>query len=175
MKRYLTEREVVMIFETLKRSHLKRIMIVSVIVVIISVCIFNFTRAKYRYTQSIPLVNGIINYSLADLNIIALYQQNDSGGYDEISTVPTAGYVINEEKSYCKVSGEQDKNVKLYTNGKGEHVFSNLKKGSKCYLYFDMGGNGYKTLLENYTTLIKRDNFTSKIETVMANILQEIH
>lgn len=80
MKRYLTEREVVMIFETLKRSHLKRnIMIVSVIVVIISVCIFNFTRAKYRYTQSIPLVNGIINYSLADLNIIALYQQNDSG------------------------------------------------------------------------------------------------
>lgn len=172
MKRYLTEREVVMIFETLKRSHLKRnIMIVSVIVVIISVCIFNFTRAKYRYTQSIPLVNGIINYSLADLNIIALYQQNDSGGYDEISTVPTAGFVINEEKSYCKVSGEQDKNVKLYTNGKGEHVFSNLKKGSKCYLYFDMGGNGYKTLLENYTTLIKRDNFTSKIETVMAKTL----
>ena len=61
-------------FETLKQSHLKRnIMIGVVAVLIISAVVLNFTRAKYRVTQSIPLVNGTINYSLADLNIVALY------------------------------------------------------------------------------------------------------
>ena len=59
--------------ETLKRSHLKRNIIIGVVVVaIISAIILNFTRAKYRTTQSIPLVNGTINYSAADLNIVAI-------------------------------------------------------------------------------------------------------
>ena len=60
--------------ETLKKSHLKRNIIIGVVVVaIISTVILNFTRAKYRVTQSIPLVNGTINYSLPDLNIVGLY------------------------------------------------------------------------------------------------------
>ena len=60
-------------FEVLKKSHLKRNIIIGVVVVaIISAVILNFTRAKYRTTQSIPLVNGTINYSLADLNIVAI-------------------------------------------------------------------------------------------------------
>lgn len=46
-------------FETLKKSHVKRnILIGVVIVLIISAVILNFTKAKYRVTQSIPLVNG---------------------------------------------------------------------------------------------------------------------
>ena len=61
-------------FETLKQSHLKRnIIIGAVAVLIISAVILTFTRAKYRVTKSIPLVNGTINYSLADLNVVALY------------------------------------------------------------------------------------------------------
>ena len=60
--------------ETLKRSHLKRNIIIGVLVVaIISAIILTFTRAKYRTTQSIPLVNGTINYSLPDLNIVWTY------------------------------------------------------------------------------------------------------
>ena len=55
-------------FETLKQSHLKRnIMIGVVAVLIISAVVLNFTRAKYRVTQSIPLVNGTINYTLPDI------------------------------------------------------------------------------------------------------------
>ena len=51
--------------ETLKKSHLKRNIIIGIItVVVISTLILNFTRAKYRVTESIPLVNGTINYSL---------------------------------------------------------------------------------------------------------------
>ena len=62
-------------FETLKKSHLKRNIIIGIVVVlIISAVILNFTRAKYRTTQSIPLVNGTINYSLPDLNIMDLCQ-----------------------------------------------------------------------------------------------------
>ena len=61
-------------FETLKKSHLKRNIIIGVVVVlIISAVILNFTRARYRVTQSIDLVNGTINYTLPDLNIVGLY------------------------------------------------------------------------------------------------------
>ena len=49
-------------FEVLKKSHLKRNIIIGVILIaIISAVVLNFTRAKYRVTQSIPLVNGTIN------------------------------------------------------------------------------------------------------------------
>ena len=60
-------------FQVLKRSHLKRNIIIAVVVVaIISAVILNFTRAKYRTTQSMPLlINGTINYTLADLNIVS--------------------------------------------------------------------------------------------------------
>ena len=60
-------------FEVLKKSHLKRNIIIGVVVVgVISVIVLNFTRAKYRVTQSIPLVNGTINYTPYDLNIVAI-------------------------------------------------------------------------------------------------------
>ena len=50
--------------ETLNRSHLKRNIIIGVLIVcIIAAIILNFTRAKYWVTESIPLVNGTINYS----------------------------------------------------------------------------------------------------------------
>ena len=69
-----TERETNMKIQTLKQSHLKRdILIAGVIVLIISAVILQFTRARYRVTESIPLVNGVINYTAPDLNTIALY------------------------------------------------------------------------------------------------------
>lgn len=60
-------------FKVLKRSHVKRNIILGAIaVLIISAVVLTFTRAKYRVTESIPLVNGTINYSLTDLNVIAM-------------------------------------------------------------------------------------------------------
>ena len=60
-------------FEVLKRSHLKRNIIIGVIAVfIISACILNFTQAKYRVTESIPLINGTIHYTPYDLNLVAM-------------------------------------------------------------------------------------------------------
>ena len=87
--------------ETLKKSHLKRNIIIGVVVVlIISAVILNFTRAKYRVTQSIPLVNGTINYSLADLNIVAITVDGES-----VDAIPDGNYELTEE-SYCTVNGE---------------------------------------------------------------------
>ena len=57
-KRYdniLEERGDSMEFEVLKRSHLKRNIIIGVVIVlIISALVLQFTHAKYRVTKSVP-------------------------------------------------------------------------------------------------------------------------
>ncbi len=138
-------------FETLKRSHLKRNIIIGVVaVLLISAIILNFTRAKYRVTQSIPLANGTINYIPYDFKMVAMYQKEDGGEYIEIEQMPSSGYVINEEKSYCEINGEKDNNVKLSTID-GNHTFANLQKGSKCYLYFDEKTLTVESIIANKT------------------------
>ena len=121
-------------FQTLKKSHLKRNIIIGVIIVgIISAVVLNFTRAKYRTTQSIPLVNGTINYSLADLNIVAIVVDGK-----EVDTIPDGNYELTSE-SYCTVNGEKEESVKLSYDSatKGLSVTPMTTKGTKCYLYFD--------------------------------------
>ncbi len=126
--------------ETLKKSHLKRnIIIVVIVVALITTLILNFTRAKYRNTQSIPLINGTITFNNADLNVIAMYQQDDTGEYVSIDKVPNGGTKLNQEKSYCEVNGEKDDTISMnYENGKV--YIGVVSKGTKCYLYFDDGG-----------------------------------
>ena len=116
-------------FEVLKRNHLKRNIIIAVIVIsIISAIILNFTSAKYRVTDSIPLINGTINYKPYDFKLMAMYQEQD-GEYVEVDKMPSSGYVINEEKSYCTIDNvNKDEESVLYTNDNGEHVISGLKK-----------------------------------------------
>ena len=153
--------------ETLKKSYLKRNIIIGVVaVLIISAVILNFTRAKYKVTQSIPLVNGTINYIPYDFKMIAMYQENDNGEYENIDIMPNSGYIIDELQSYCTVDGKnKDENARLYTNTSGEHVISNLQKGSKCYLYFDKYRQPtlQDIILSNATTIITRSSFSSTI------------
>ena len=86
--------------ETLKKSHVKRNIIIGVLVVgVISAVILQFTRAKYRTTQSIPLVNGTINYTLADLNIVAITVDGES-----VDTFPDGNYELLDT-SYCTIDG----------------------------------------------------------------------
>ena len=124
-----------MIFETLKRSHLKRNIIIALIAVgIISAMVLNFTRAKYRTTQSMPLLNGTINYTLADLNIVAMYLDGS-----EIDTLPDGNYELTEE-SYCtNEENVRDETITLSYDSatKGLSVSPMTKKGTKCYLYFE--------------------------------------
>ncbi len=142
-------------FQTLKKSHLKRNIIIGVVcIAIISAVVLNFTRAKYRTTQSIPLVTGTINYSLADLNIVAITIDGK-----EVDTIPEGNYELTSE-SYCTVNGKEDSSIKLSYDSttKGLSVTPMTSKGTKCYLYFDtdLGGNAGEEILTHYKTIKTR-------------------
>ena len=127
-----------MTYETLKRSHLKRNILIAVVVVaIISAIILNFTRAKYRTTQSMPLIQGTINFSPSDLNLMAVYL-NKNGETISSDKVPHVGYTLNTEQSICEVNDVEDLETEIvYENG---YLYVNKlsHKGTKCTAYFDL-------------------------------------
>ena len=124
-------------FETLKQSHLKRnIMIGVVAVLIISAVVLNFTRAKYRVTQSIPLVNGTINYTLPDIQIVGLY----INGVEAEELDSTKSYTLDTTQSTCtykdgtaidNLTLSYDSDTKTFT------IAPYTTKGTKCTLYFE--------------------------------------
>ena len=130
-------------------------------VAIISAVILNFTRAKYRVTQSIPFIQGTINYTLADLNIVAMYLDGS-----EIDTLPDGNYELTSE-SYCTTEDDvRDESITLSYDSatKGLSVSPMTKKGTKCYLYFEEhkipAGD---TILAHYQTVLTRTSFSSTI------------
>ena len=130
-------------FEVLKRSHVKRNILIGVLVVLIlSAIILTFTKAKYKITESIPLVNGTINYELSDFNLIGAYiQEGDS--YTQVDEIPTSGYELNVEKSYCTVNNENINATLNYDMETQNLTITPLTtKGTKCYLYFDEKASG---------------------------------
>ena len=119
-------------FQTLKKSHLKRNIIIGVVaVLIISAIVLNFTRAKYRTTQSIPLVNGTINYSASDLNIIAITIDGEKA-----DTIPVGNYMLLDS-SYCTIDGEEAE-VEISWDAKTQTLtlIPFTTRGTKCYLDF---------------------------------------
>ena len=156
-------------FEVLKKSHLKRNLLIGVTTIaVLTAGIFTFTKAKYRTTQSIPLVNGTINYELSDLNLVGVYIKGDDG-YTKSDTIPESGYVLNEEESYCTVNGERDDNITLSYDvaTKSLSVSPMATKGTKCYLYFDealcqAGAEACNTILAD-KTLATRTDFTTTV------------
>ena len=138
-------------FEVIKRSHVKRNIIIALIAVgIISAIVLNFTRAKYRTTQSIPLINGTINYELSDFNLIGAYIQNGDD-YTPTNEIPSSGYEFNSEKSYCTVNNE---NIDVTLNYDMEtqtiSVVPLTTKGTKCYLYFDEASSATDVIEDTY-------------------------
>jgi len=125
-------------FETLKKSHKKQIVIgVIAICLVGGVLTFRTTRAKYKVTQSVNIVNGIINYKPYDFKIMAMYKSDGEFNYIEIEDMPGNDYTINEEKSYCNMtSGDRDTGAILKTIN-GNHTIGKLKKNDRCYFYFD--------------------------------------
>ena len=156
-----------MTYETLKRSHLKRnIIIAIVIVLVLSAIILTFTRAKYRTTQSMPLLNGTINYTLADLNIVAMYLDGS-----EIDTLPDGNYELTSE-SYCtNEENVRDESITLSYDSetKGLSVSPMTKKGTKCYLYFEempytCKGSACESILANMTDFRTRNDFSTIVK-----------
>ena len=130
-------------FEVIKRSHVKRNILIGVIIVLILIAvILTFTRAKYRITKSLPLVNGTINYELSDFNLIGAYIQ-EGDNYIQVNEIPTSGYEFNSEESYCTVNGENINATLNYDMETQNLTITPLTtKGTKCYLYFDEKASG---------------------------------
>ena len=163
-------------FEVLKKSHLKRNIIIGVLVVgVISAIVLNFTRAKYRVTQSIPLVNGTINYIPYDFKLIAMYQENDSGEYESIDTVPESGYQLNEEQSYCEVNGEEDASISVSydTDTRSLSISPMTTKGTKCYLYFDIQKPLLRDEILAGKDIQERSSFSSVLSTNTNGIIYQ--
>ncbi len=149
-----------------KMKNHKKIIIGGLITLgIIGSLILTISKAKYKNVESIDLANGIINYKPYDFKIMAMYK-NDGGGDVEINEMPSSGYAINEEKSYCYTtdSNNHDSNAKLYTDNKGQHVIANLDKNGKCYLYFDIKNFAEDIIIEDKTGIVQRINFTGIAE-----------
>ena len=105
-------------FEVLHRSKRKQFIIAGCFVVLILVAIvIGVTFAKYRVTKSIELASGTVNYTRADLNLVGVYleKKDEAGQYDSSEDVPTSGYTLNTEKSYC--TGSEGVSI-TYTGGK---------------------------------------------------------
>ena len=147
-------------FEVLKKSHLKRNIIIGVVaVLIISAVILNFTRAKYRVTESIPLVNGIINYSLPDLNIVGLYID----GVEATELDSSKAYTLDTTQSTCTYKdGTEISDLSIsYDSETGQLQISPFTtKGTKCTLYFEEQVLVRDTILANYPTQLIRDDFS---------------
>jgi len=93
-----------------------------------------------------------------DFKIMAMYK-NDGNGDIATKTMPTSGYDINSEKSYCTLDNiNKDTSIKLYTNASGEHIISGLSKSSKCYLYFDKSSGITEILTNNKLILLENKN-----------------
>ena len=136
-------------YEVLKRIHIKRNIIVAVIIILIlSAIILTFTKAKYKTTASIPLVNGTINYDLSDLNLIGVYIQ-EGEEYKQTNEIPSSGYKFNSEESYCTINNERDDTITLSFDMTTQNltVTPLTKKGTKCYLYFDEQASGNEYIL----------------------------
>lgn len=124
-------------FETLKKSHLKRNIIIGVVaVLIISAAILTFTRAKYRVTESIPLVNGTINYTLPDLNIVGLYIDGEEAS--ELDSTKT--YILDTTQSTCTYrDGSAIPNLSIsYDSNTGELQISPLQRKEQDVPYILM-------------------------------------
>ena len=157
-------------YEVLKRGHIKRNILIALLVVsLISSLILNFTQAKYRVTESIPLIQGTINFSPSDLNIVAMYLNQDGAiPAGETDIAPKFGYTLNEEQSFCEVNDEKIENA-AFTYESGLLGFYNLnRKGTKCSLYFDLIPDN-----ENPTLSISTSGTDNSI-TVKANTTDNI-
>ncbi len=141
-------------FETIKKDNRKKWVVgVIAILAITSVVFFVSTRANYKTTERLNLINTKVNWNPTDLEIVSI-KLKDGDNYTDTNTVPTSGYTLSNE-SYCTVNGSRDTNIPIeYKDGKVSVGIS--KKGTKCYLFFDksnlkdiiLASNGGETIIK---------------------------
>ena len=160
--------------ETLKRNKLKKYGGIVLVFIAVIVTVVQLTsRAKYKTTQSIELARGTINYTVPDLNLVSMYIE-DSGEYKASDTVPSNGYKLNQDKSYCAVNGNKDSSITFGYENKLVNLYGLGKKGTKCYLYFDSHackGISCESILTNINTIKTRNDFSTTLTDATTGVI----
>ena len=114
-------------FETLKRSHLKRNILIGVVVIaIISAVVLQFTRAKYIFTDKMPLINGTVNYSPYDITVTSKLLVGEDTTID-LEEIPTSSNV-----SLVSATCTNDAVLTWNASENGYEVSNLTHKGTKC-------------------------------------------
>ena len=130
--------------------------IVCVVVLMVTL-IITTSIAKYRTTESIPLIQGTINFSPSDLSLMAVYL-NKNGDTISSDKVPHIGYTLNTEQSICEVNDVEDLETEIvYENG---YLYVNKlsHKGTKCTAYFDLIPDSENPVINSISTTSLNDS-----------------
>ncbi len=153
--------------EKLSKGNKRKIAIaITILVLAIGIIYITNSKAKYQITKSVQIVNGNVNYSLADLNVLALSVQQSRGSntYNPTDTVPTGEYKVNTTKSYCTIPGNNAQLKNIPMEYKDNKVYIGItKKGTKCYVFLDIFSPADKTLAN--LKLSKKGDLPSAINT----------
>ena len=107
------------------------------------------------------------NEVTSDITIAGIYIEND-GEYVESTSIPSDGYTLNTETSTCNNNaniGYDVENNRIYV--------SNLNiSGTECTLYYDeYNPPAGEQILENYDTLLTRDDFSVTVTDTTTGII----
>ena len=133
-------------YEVLKRSHVRRNILVAVLIIVLLlgiVIIKNRTNTLSNSSINKESITKEINN-----NLIGAYIQ-EGEEYKQTDDIPSIGYEFNEEKSYCKIGEDiQEGTILSYDiNTQTLTVSPITKEGMKCYLYFDEKASGSEYIL----------------------------
>ena len=152
-------------FETLHSNKHRIYLLCGIVcvVVLMVTLIVTTSRAKYRVTESMPLIQGTINFSPSDLNLMAVYL-NRNGETISSDKVPHVGYTLNQEQSICEVNDVKDETIEIvYENGLLN--FNGLgNKGTKCTAYFDLIPDSENPVINNINGIYTDTSITVTVD-----------
>ena len=129
----------------------KKVLSVLVLLGVISIIIINNDNEKNIIVKD--------NIDIRNNNL-AMYKSEDGTNYTEITEMPSEGYIINEERTYCTMDNKTQIKGKVKSI-EGNTIVTNIKKNDKCYLYFDKQPTGSETILGNITVNSGTPNFAN--------------
>ena len=133
-------------YEVLKRSHVRRNIIIAVLIIVL---LLGIVIIKNR---SNTLSNSSINKESItkeiNNNLIGAYIQ-EGEEYKQTDDIPSSGYEFNKEKSYCKIGEDIQEDITLFYDMDTQTITVSpiTKEGLKCYLYFDEKASGSEYIL----------------------------
>ena len=129
----------------------KKVLSVIVLLGVISIIIINNDNDKNIIVKD--------NIDIRN-NTIAMYKSEDGTNYTEINEMPSEGYIINEERTYCTIDNKTQIKGKVKSI-EGNTILTNIKKNDKCYLYFDKQPTGSDIILGNITVKTGTPTFSN--------------